>query len=78
MEHHNREGKSMYIPLMLRDRADEIEQQGIEKGIEKGIKEGIKKGKLKVARNMLANGISLDIIAKSAELPIEKIRRLMK
>jgi predicted transposase/invertase (TIGR01784 family) len=63
----------MYVPLILRNSAAEIEQRGMEKGMEKGIK----KGKLEVARNLLANGVSPDIIAKSADWPLEKIRELM-
>ncbi|MDR1377454.1 MAG: hypothetical protein LBJ36_00160 [Synergistaceae bacterium] len=29
------EGKAMYIPLMLRDSADDIKQQGMKEGMEK-------------------------------------------
>jgi predicted transposase/invertase (TIGR01784 family) len=65
LEHRNREGKAMYVPLLLRDSAAEIEQRGREEG------------KLEVARNLLANGVSPDIIEKSAGLPVEKIRELM-
>jgi hypothetical protein len=35
------------------------------------------KAKLEVARNLLVNGVLPDIVAKSAELPFEKIRELM-
>ena len=55
----------MYIPLGERELAQEIEQRGMEKGIEK------------MARNLLANGIPPDIIAKSAGLPVEKIQGLV-
>jgi predicted transposase/invertase (TIGR01784 family) len=67
----------MYIQLLEREKAKELVQSGIEKGIEKGIETGKPEGKLEVARNLLANGVSPDVIAKSAELPIEKIRKLM-
>jgi hypothetical protein len=30
-----------------------------------------------MAKNLLANGVSVDLIAKSAGLPVEKIRALM-
>ena len=73
LEERNREGKAMYVPLMLRDSAEKIEQQGIENGKIEGKLEG----KLEVARNLLANGVSPDIIAKSAKLPVQKIRELM-
>jgi predicted transposase YdaD len=73
LEQHSKEGKAMYIPLILRDSAAEIEQRGREEGREKGKLEG----KLEVARNLLARGISPDIIAESADLPLEKVRALM-
>ncbi|MDR1915615.1 MAG: hypothetical protein LBQ58_03455 [Synergistaceae bacterium] len=69
LEQHSKGGKAMYIPLILRDSAAEIEQRGRE--------EGKLEGKLEVARNLLANGVSPDIIAKSADLPLEKVRSLM-
>ena len=64
-----REGKAMYIPVLLRDTAAEIEQRGIEKGIEKG--------RLEIARNLIAAGIPADVIAKSTHLSLEQIRVLM-
>jgi predicted transposase/invertase (TIGR01784 family) len=51
--------------------------EGIEKGREEGIEAGVEKGKLEVARNLLANGVSPDIIAKSAGLTLDKIQALM-
>jgi hypothetical protein len=77
LEQENREGRAMYIPLIMRDSAAEIEQRGIEKGIKKGIEKGIEKGKLEVARNLLASGIQPEVIAKSADLPLERIQELM-
>jgi predicted transposase/invertase (TIGR01784 family) len=66
MEHRNREGKSMYIPLMLRDSAAEIEQRGAEKA------------KLEDARNMLTNGIAPELVVKITGLPEERIQGLLK
>jgi predicted transposase/invertase (TIGR01784 family) len=65
MEHRNREGKSMYIPLMLRDSAAEIEQRGAEKA------------KLEVARNLLAKGIAPDIVTETTGLPEKQIKKLL-
>jgi predicted transposase YdaD len=65
----SKEGKIVFIPIGEEKAAREIEERGIEKGIEKG--------KLEVARNMLANGFEPDIIAKNADLPIDKIRTLL-
>jgi predicted transposase/invertase (TIGR01784 family) len=69
MEHRNREGKSMYIPLMLRDRADEIKQSGF--------KEGAEKAKLEDARNMLAKGIAPELVVEITGLSEERIHGLM-
>jgi hypothetical protein len=69
IEQRNREGKSMYIPLMLRDSAAEIEQRGVEKGkID---------GKIEDARNMLANGIAPELVGKITGLPAERIQELL-
>jgi hypothetical protein len=55
----------MYIPMLLRDSAAEIEQRGKEEG------------KLEVARNLLARGDSPEAVSEVAGLPQEKIRELM-
>jgi predicted transposase/invertase (TIGR01784 family) len=61
--------------------SEEAELRGIERGIERGRAEGIERGKAEMARemakNLLANGVSLDIVAKSAGLPLKKIRTLI-
>jgi predicted transposase/invertase (TIGR01784 family) len=69
MERRSKEGKIMYVPLLLRDSEAEIKRLGKE--------EGRKEGRLEVARNMLARGLSPDIISECADLPLEKIRELM-
>jgi predicted transposase/invertase (TIGR01784 family) len=64
LEQENREGRAMYIPLLLRDSASAIERSGIEKG------------KLEVARNLLASGMSLELIARNTDLPLDRIQSL--
>jgi hypothetical protein len=59
------ERNAMYVPMLLRDSAAEIKRLGKEEG------------KLEVARNLLVNGVSPDVIMKSTGLPQEKIRELM-
>jgi predicted transposase/invertase (TIGR01784 family) len=54
----------MYISLLTKDEAAQIKQSGIEEG------------KLEIARNLLANGVSSDVIAKSSGLPLDKIQAL--
>jgi len=63
----------VYIPLGERELAKEIEQRGIALGIEKGKEEMARE----MAKNLLAKGISPDIIAQSAGLPVEKIHALV-
>jgi predicted transposase/invertase (TIGR01784 family) len=57
----DKEGKIVYVSI--------AEEYYTEKGIEKG--------KLEVARNLLADGVSPDVIVRNTGLPIEKIRELM-
>jgi predicted transposase/invertase (TIGR01784 family) len=38
------------------------EERGIEKGIEQGIGQGIEQGKLEIAKNMLAQGLAIELI----------------
>ena len=64
----NKEGKVMYIPLGERELAQQLKAEGEAKGRAEG--------KAEMARSLLANGISPDIIAKSAGLPVEQIRAL--
>ena len=59
----------MYIPLGERELAKEIEQRGIALGKEEMAREMIKK--------LLAKGVSPDIIAQSADWPVEKIQSLV-
>jgi len=47
-----------------------------EKGLEEGIEQGEKKAKIETAKNLLKNGISLEIIMKSTGLSEEEINLL--
>ena len=64
-DHLSKEGKIVYIPLGERELAEEIKQRGMEEKTEKMVK------------SLLADGVSPDIIAKSAEWPVERIRKLI-
>jgi predicted transposase YdaD len=69
----DREGKVMYEHFLKSVEEEHAEQRGIEKGIVKGIE----KGKQEVARNLLANGVSPEIITRSTGISPDDIRRLM-
>ncbi|MDR2179036.1 MAG: hypothetical protein LBP21_01885 [Synergistaceae bacterium] len=65
LEQESKEGKAMYIPLIMRDSAAAIKQSGIEEG------------KLEVARNLLARGVSPDIVTESSGMSLDQIQGLM-
>lgn len=53
-------------------------KKGMKKGIKEGIKEGIKNEKNNVARKMLDENISLEIICKITGLKLEEVKTLKK
>ena len=53
------------------------EARGEPRGEARGEARGKAEGKAEMARNLLANGISPDIIAKSAGLSVEQVRNMM-
>jgi hypothetical protein len=61
----DKEGKIVYIPLMEREKAKELIEQGAEKA------------KLEVARNMLAKGIAPELVVEIIGLPEGRIKRLV-
>jgi hypothetical protein len=69
----DKEGKILYITV-----AEEFyTAKGMEKGIEKGMARGMEKGKEEMARKLLAKGFSPDVIAESADLPLDRIQSLL-
>ena len=60
--------KSLYDP--------EVEKQGIQKGIEQGIKQGIKQEKIEMARKLLQNNFSVQMIVELTELTEEEINEI--
>jgi len=51
-------------------------KEGEEKGEQRGEKRGFELGKIETARRMLEHGMDVALIAKLAELPEERVRRL--
>jgi predicted transposase/invertase (TIGR01784 family) len=47
-----------------------------EKGLEEGMEKGMEKGLLEAARNMLAEGFSIDLVVKCTGLSIEQVKEL--
>ena len=56
-------------------------EQGIEKGIEQGIEKGIEKGiaqnKREMVINMYHNQVSIEIIAKCANISISEVKEII-
>ena len=53
-------------------------QQGLEQGIEQGLKQGAHQNKLETARNLLAEGVASQIVARCTGLPMETIHQLVQ
>jgi len=60
----------------IRDEAS-LRGEGLEEGLEEGLKEGFEKGEASAARKMLAKGFSLDTVADTLDIPLEKIKLLI-
>ena len=58
--------------------ADEIdmEKQGFERGVRQGMKQGKEQGVLQVAKELKANGVSMEIIMKTTHLTQDEIEKL--
>ncbi|MBG6244676.1 ISNCY family transposase [Candidatus Symbiopectobacterium sp. 'North America'] len=56
--------------------AEQLEQKGIEKGIEKGVEKGQREATLKIASELLHNGVELAIVIKSTGLSKEALMKL--
>ena len=51
-------------------------KKGMEKGLEKGMKKGMNQKALDIARNMLADGVDINLIMKYSGLTQEQIEKL--
>ena len=67
----------------IKNSVDTAKREGIAEGMEKGMKEGLEKGRaegmnqrsLDIARNMLADGVDINLIMKYAGLTQEQIEK---
>ncbi len=51
-------------------------EEGMEKGREEGREEGRAEGMANAARNMLAEGFSIDLVVKCTGLSVEQVKEL--
>ena len=61
---------------MLATFGERIYNEGLEKGRTEGIERGIEKGRIEVAKNMLANGLDIEQVARCTGFSQEAVRRL--
>ena len=72
----NQKLRSEYLAMNLHDR--DIKKQAYKDGLEEGISQGALQKALETARNMLADGVSLDSVSKYSGLPLETVKELAK
>ena len=64
----------------IKNSIDTAKQEGLAEGMEKGMKKGMEKGMnqkaLDIARNMLADGVDINLIMKYSGLTQEQIEKL--
>ena len=65
-----------YISYAREKGLEEGRAEGIMEGMEKGVEKGVEKGLLEAARNMLAEGFSIDLVVKCTGLSIEQVKEL--
>ena len=53
-------------------------QRGIEQGLEQGLEQGAHQNKLETARNLLAEGVASQTVARCTGLPMETIHQLIQ
>jgi hypothetical protein len=77
----NEEGKEVFIPFFERDYLEktkmEARQEGRIEGKMEGRIEGMQEGRQEMAKNLLADGVPPEIIAKSSGLSVEQVRSLV-
>ena len=57
---------------------DDGYDDGKEEGKAEGLEEGAKKEKIEIAKNLLKDGISIEVVSKNTGLSIEELEELKK
>ena len=60
----------------IKNSIDTAKQKGIEEGMEKGMAKGMNQKALDIARNMLVDGVDINLIMKYSGLTQEQIEKL--
>ena len=73
--------KELHLEMLHNSELKEAREKGLEEGIEQGLERGLEQGrkeeKIETAKNLLKNGISLEIIMKSTGLSEEELNSLL-
>ena len=65
-----------YISYARKEGRQEGREEGREEGMKKGLEKGLEKGRKEAARNMLADGLSIDLVMKYTGLSKEQVEGL--
>ena len=60
----------------IKNSIDTAKQKGIEEGMKKGMEKGMNQKALDIARNMLADGVDINLIMKYSGFTQEQIEKL--
>ena len=60
----------------IKNSIDTAKQEGLAEGMELGMEKGMNQKALDIARNMLADGVDINLIMKYSGLPQEQIEKL--
>ena len=67
----------MTLEMMLKERHDDGRDEGRTEGRTEGIAIGIQQTQIEIARNMLKNGLSADLITKCTGISAQQISELL-
>ena len=65
-----------YTTRMMESRRDGFDE-GISIGLQQGIERGAHQTKLETAKNLLAEGLAPQVVARCTNLPLEEIKGLL-
>ena len=55
-----------------------VYQEALQEGREEGRKEGREEGRIEIAKEMLANGMSVELVHQMTKLPLVDVQRLVE
>ncbi len=81
MEHYQQMGLEQGLEKGLKQGIEKGLRQGMQQGLEQGIQQGMQQGAqqkaIEDARSFYANGVSVDIIAKSLNMTVDQVKQII-